>query len=432
MAQPPPASGEAPLAEPGPTQERHGAMDALRGVAVLGILVMNIQAFSMVMAAYLNPPVQGGFEGANYWVWLLSHIFAQEKFLTIFSMLFGAGIVLMAERNEAKGLSPFRMHLRRNTALLFIGAAHGYLLWYGDILLAYALAGFAVYRCRHWASRRLVIAGVALLCLPALYMVFSYASIPYWPDEARQEVHEMLEPPPGFVAMEVATYQGGWLDQMRERVPTFFMISTFYFLIYTGWRVAGLMLLGMALYKWGVLQGMRSRRFYGGMLALGLGIGLPMVSGGVLYNNAHGWEPFRVFYMGALFNYWGSLPAALGWIAGLMLLWSVAGSRGALWPLQAAGRMALSNYLLQTLICTTLFYGHGLGWFGEVERTGQIAVVGAIWVVCLVFSVLWLRAFRMGPAEWAWRCLTYRQLLPLRRGAPEQEQLEPQTNLPGG
>jgi uncharacterized protein len=140
------------------------------------------------------------------------------------------------------------------------------------------------------------------------------------------------------------------------------------------------------------------------------------VAMGVRRLHASGWDPIYVFFHGAQFNYWGSIAVALGWVGAVMLLCKAGGAVAAVTgPLAAVGRLALSNYLLQTLLCTTIFYGHGLGLFGRVERKGQAAVVVGVWAVQLVLSPLYLRYFRIGPAEWLWRLLTYLQPPPLRR-----------------
>jgi uncharacterized protein len=174
------------------------------------------------------------------------------------------------------------------------------------------------------------------------------------------------------------------------------------------------MLLGMALFKTGVLSAARSGRFYAGMVAIGYGAGLPLVIAGVVRNFAAGWAYEYSMFFGSQYNYWGSVLVALGHV-GLVMLFCRSGLLSGLKRVLAAyGRMALTNYLVQTVICTTLFYGHGLGLFGYVERWQQILLVVAIWVVQLVYSPLWLQRYRFGPAEWAWRSLTYGRRQPMR------------------
>ncbi len=394
--------------------ERILSLDVLRGVAVLGILIMNIQSFSMIMPAYLNPTAYGDLTGLNRWVWILSHVFAQEKFMTIFSVLFGAGILLLTKRLEGRGLKSAGVHYRRTFWLIVIALVHAYVFWYGDILFAYGMSALLVFLFRKASPRKLLIAGLIVISVASLLFFFFGWSMPQWPDEAVQSNLQGWKPGPEIVAGEVDAYRGGWPEQMSVRVPQSVGHQTFLFLIFYGWRVVGLMMVGMAFYKWGVLSAERSKRFYRGAVLFGLGIGFPIVIYGVVRNFAADWTLEYSMFYGSQFNYWGSLLVAFGYIGIVMLfcqsgLWS-----GLAKTFSSVGRMAFSCYLLQTLICTTLFYGHGFGLFGRVERTGQILIVFGIWIVVTLFSVFWMKSFRFGPAEWLWRSLTYRKIQPFR------------------
>jgi len=398
--------------------ERIAALDTLRGFALLGILVMNIQSFSMPLAAYMNPTAYGDLSGVNGWVWRLSHVFFDQKFMTLFSLLFGAGIILFTTRAEAKGESPRRLHYRRMFWLLLFGLAHAYVLWYGDILVSYALCGMLVYPARKMAPAKLLAFSLALIVIGSALWIFFGWSMQYWPKE---EVANLLDkdwqPRPEVLAQELAAYRGGWWAQMQHRVPTTFKFQTFVFLVGVMWRVSGLMLAGMALYKLGVLTAQRGRTFYAALFAAGLLAGVPLISYGVLRNIAAGWDVRYSIFYGSQFNYWGSLMVSTGWI-GMVLLACQSPAMG--WitrPLGAVGRMAFTNYLLHTIICTTIFYGHGLGLFGDVTRVGQALIVLGVGVFQLVVSPLWLRYFQFGPFEWAWRSLTYGARQPFRRVA---------------
>jgi uncharacterized protein len=177
------------------------------------------------------------------------------------------------------------------------------------------------------------------------------------------------------------------------------------------------MLVGMALLKWGVITAQRSPRFYRTMLAAGFVIGLPVVIYGVTRNFAAGWALGYSMFLGWQYNYWGSLFISLAYIGAVMLICKSNPLEKFTRPFAAVGRLALSNYLLQTIICTTIFYGHGLGLYGKVERIGQIAIVIGVWILQLVISPIWLRKFRFGPAEWLWRSLTYWKIQPMRNQA---------------
>jgi uncharacterized protein len=161
-----------------PETERIVAIDVLRGFALLGILVMNVQIFAMIDAAYENPTAYGNLEGANYAVWLLSHILADQKFMTIFSMLFGAGIVLMAGRQETAGHWPAAVHYRRMGVLALFGLAHAYLLWFGDILFSYAICGMIVYPLRKLRPRTQIALGLVLIAVPSLLLALMAVTLP--------------------------------------------------------------------------------------------------------------------------------------------------------------------------------------------------------------------------------------------------------------
>ena len=387
--------------------ERIASIDVLRGFALLGILIMNIQSFSTIEAAYLNPTAYGDLSGVNRWVWTLSHVAADGKFISIFSMLFGAGIVLMAARAEAGGVRPRGLNTRRNVWLIIIGLLHAYLLWYGDILFTYGVCALIAFAGRKASPKKLIITGVVVFSVAfLLFMLFGF-SLRFWPEENRAQSLKNWLPSEEAISAELAAYRGTWLEQMAARIPAAIALQTFVFLAMEGWRVCGLMLIGMALFKTGVFSAERSKRFYLAMIGGGYAVGVPLVIAGVVKNFAAGWAFEYSMFLGSQYNYWGSLFVALGHTGAVMLAFR-SGLFGRLRRVLAAvGRMALTNYLMQTVICTTIFYGHGLGLFGYVERKYQIVVVLAVWAVQLIYSPIWLRHFRFGPAEWAWRSLTY-------------------------
>lgn len=397
------------------------ALDVLRGVAVLGILIMNIQSFSMVDAAYLNPAAYGNLDGVNRWVWFLSHVLADQKFMTLFCLLFGAGVWLMSRKVAAAGQSPARAHYLRAFWLLVFGLSHAWLFWYGDILAPYAVCALVVYLFRNRQPVTLVILGLIALAIPSAIFWLAGISMPYWPPDALQEVQNDWAPAAARISADLAAYRSSWLEQIPHRIKAAVELETFVFAIWYGWRGCGLMLIGMALLKWGVLTGERSRRFYVAMLAAGFALGVPWIVYGVTRNFANNWSLRYSMFQGSQFNYWGSLLVALGYL-GAVMLWL----RSGWWTpcrdaLAAVGRMALTNYLGQTLICTTLFYGHGLGLYGRVERWQQALMVAGIWAVQIIGSMLWLQRFHQGPLEWLWRCLTYWRVLPIQlEAAPKR------------
>ncbi len=403
-----------PSLGPLPATERIQSLDVLRGVAVLGILVMNVQCFAMIMAAYINPTVYGSLEGVNGWVWYLSHLFADMKFMTIFSMLFGAGVIVMTSRREAAGRRSAGLHYRRMGWLLVFGLLHAHLLWYGDILYSYAMCGFVLYLFRKASPWLLITLGLVSTSVAFFIGVFFGISMAngWMPVEA---VADDWKPLADTIQAEVDAYRGSWLGQMSHRFKAAFFFQTFIFLIGIAWRAGGMMLIGMALYKLGVFSAARSKRFYAGLVGVGLLVGIPTIMYGVARNELAGWNVKYSFFFGPQFNYWASILVALGWVGVVMLACKSEAVRPLTRPFAAVGQMALTNYVMQTVLCTFLFYGHGLGRFGMFERWQQLLVVVAVWALQLVVSPFWLRRFRFGPAEWLWRSLSYMKLQPMRR-----------------
>jgi uncharacterized protein len=260
-----------------------------------------------------------------------------------------------------------------------------------------------------------LIFGLLVVAVASLLTMFWQVTMPYWPPRIVEQLEtEWWMPPPEAVHAEVDAYRGGWSDQQTFRAPTAIFMQTNHFLTEYSWRAGGLMLIGMAFFKLGVFGAERSRAFYIRMMSLGFGLGLPIVVFGVLYCNNSGWDVRSAFFGGSQFNYWGSLPFAAGWIGLVMLACQNDGMKRFTRPLAAVGQMALSCYLLQTIICTTVFYGHGLGLYGSVSRVGQALIVVAVWIAMLWFCPFWLKRFRFGPFEWLWRSLTYMKLQPMR------------------
>jgi uncharacterized protein len=394
--------------------QRIVSLDVLRGVAVLGILIMNIQAFAMPGAAYMNPSAYGDLEGANHWVWYFSHLFADQKFWTTFSMLFGAGIVLMTSRAEAAGRGSAGIHYRRMGWLLVFGLLHAHLFWYGDILYSYAMCGFVAYLFRKFPPWLLIALGLLAVSVTfGVNLFFGWALA-----EGHMPADGALQwwsPTDAKILEELAAYRGGWLDQLPHRMKSAVVFQTFLLLVFFGWRTGGIFLIGMALYKLGVFSGARSRGFYSVLVAIGALVGVPVIMYGAHRNLEAGWDVMYSFYLGGLYNYWASILVALGWVGAVMLLCKSSILGRAKRVLAAVGQMALTNYLMQTIICTTIFYGHGFGRFGHFERTEQILTVLAVLIVQLIWSPIWMSHFRFGPFEWLWRSLTYLKPQPMRR-----------------
>lgn len=393
-----------------PKFDRHFSIDAIRGIAVLGIFMMNIQAFAMVFAAYQFPQVHMDFTGANRDVWFYSHVFFNMKFITIFSALFGAGILLMLGEEKKANLG---VHYRRMFWLLLIGLVHAWVFWAGDILVPYAVMGMLVVLARRMPPIGLTIFGLILITVTGLLMAVGFAFMPMIPPEDL----ESMRPGAETVAQTVAVYQSGFMARLGENASLTLMAETMQLTFFAG-RLAGVMFLGMALFKWGFFTLRWSFIQYLIAAVVALGIGLPVC----WYGATHLLETdfsLDQFWVGEMLNYVGSLFVAFGYAAVVMLLCKLGPLlRLVLHPFAAVGRMAFTNYLTHTLVATFIFVGPpGLGMIGEVERVGQFQIVASVWVFQLIFSTLWLSVFRFGPMEWVWRSLTYWKFQPMRKSA---------------
>ncbi len=404
----------------GPTDpsDRIVSLDALRGFALLGILVINIWLFALPTVATYNPTLYGDFTGVNYVAWVVSHVFFERKFVTLFTFMFGAGMVLFLESKERKGQPGRKLHVSRTFWLLVIGLGHAYLLWYGDILVFYALSGFIIVWVWQWRPLRQFALGAVLFTIPSLLYLLLGVSYLVLPEEGRLQLEEELLSAFGAdfsPEREIEIYQSGWLDQVTHRVPILVEYHTLGFVSELFWTLGGMMLVGMALYKWGVLSNGRSTRFYKRLLVGGGSVGLALVLIGVWVREVVAWETIPVLTLAFQFNYWGAPILSVGYIGGIMLLCRWFRNGIVVQALSAVGRTAFTNYLFQTVVATTIFYGHGLGLFGQVSRIELLGVVVLIWAIQIPASVWWLERFRFGPVEWVWRTLTYRQRQPMRR-----------------
>jgi len=385
---------------------RYHSLDLSRGVAVLAILVVNIWAFALPFSAYGNPSVYGDMSGANYWTWLLSFVLVQEKFITIFSMLFGAGVALFVDHARARSESAAVLHYRRMTALLVIGLLHAYGLWSGDILTAYAVLGMVLFLFLRCADRTLLLWALSLIGISVLLLVLFAVSLPKLPAADLAELGEFWQPATAQIADEIANYRAGWWQQMQTRVPTTLELQTMLLSFYSI-RLLGQMLLGVYLFRSGFLTGHWSASAYRWCALLGLGIGLAMAHRGAIGNVEAGFAFAHAMGFGQLWNNIGSLIAALGYLS-LFVLWSQSSfAPRARQLLEQAGRTGFTLYLGSTLICTTLFYGHGFGLFATLDRFALFAIVLMVWVLLLLFAQLWLTRFRQGPLETLWRYCTY-------------------------
>ena len=431
-----------PTVAPVSATERYFAVDMLRGFALLGILAMNIVGFGWPFAAYDNPFRGGGFEGTDRAVWFFNHLVFEGKMMSIFSMLFGAGLVLMDQRAASRGASVRGVYYRRVLWLLAIGLIHAYLIWSGDILVLYAECGLFLYLFRNKSPKTLIILGVsALMLIVPIVLGFVWGLDRMKATAARVEaqtkagetpsqwdrrlhgwwthgIQKYVTPNPEQEAKEwekdMTIHRGGYIGIVKRRAVQLVFIQTLGFLLGGGLFAGGRMLLGMGLMKLGVFSAARSRRFYLAMVGLGYGLGLPLMVFDASQLIEHRFSNDYGLHGGMFYNAFGSLVVALGHVGLLMLIVQSGAISWLTHRLAAVGRMALSNYLTHSIVCTTLFYGYGFGLFGTINRTGLAAIVLTIWIAQLIISPIWLKHFRFGPAEWLWRSLTYWRLQPMR------------------
>jgi uncharacterized protein len=429
-------------ARPVAPAERVGPVDVLRGVALLGILVMNIVDFAWPGGVYSIPVLDPGAGPLDSMLWAFNHLVFDTKTMTLFSMLFGAGLVLMSDRADGRGARLGWVYYRRSFWLLVIGLVHAYLIWGGDILVMYASCAFLLFPFRKLQPRTLIITGVMFnLILVPLLLGFRFVGVPYMrstyvrveekvkagkkPTGWERKVHdgwkEMSKeemPKRDDFLKDIAQHRGPYPSLVKWRVSQLIWGQTLGFVFGGWWFAGGRMLIGMGLMKLGVFAATCSRGFYVVMMLVGYGVGLPLMAFDAYHEIAHnfflghrlwyaldGW-PFLTFY--------GSLPVVFGHIGAVMLVCKSGALTWLTRRLAAVGRMALSNYLFASLLCTTLFYGYGLDLYGTIHRPLLWAIVLAVWVGHLLICPLWLEVFRYGPAEWAWRSLTYWKVQPVR------------------
>lgn len=373
--------------------ERNVTLDFVRGVAILGILLLNIVAFGLPKAAYINPAWSGAISQSDAWTWALLDLFAQVKFLTLFALLFGAGLQMLLHRGK-------RWIQSRLTLLVLLGFLHAIFLWDGDILLAYGLVGLVCWRMIRDApgTKQLFNTGV-MLYLTGVGVLLLLGVI------SGDDVNRSWVPDAANVQYEQWWKLNGGGEAISNRInllsSNLLALGAQY-----GWQLAGMMMLGAALMRSGWLRGQYSlghyRRTGALLIAIGMLINLPGIYAQWHVEWNYRWcafllqaprelsAPFQAIGYAALaFGYWPTLAKWRGVSA-----------------ITCVGRMALSNYLLQTIICTTLFFRFSL--YMKFDRLQLLAFVPAVWAVNLLFSVLWLRYFRQGPIEWLWRQLTAR------------------------
>jgi uncharacterized protein len=416
--------------------DRIESLDVIRGFALLGILLLNILGFGLVSSGYFNPEVGGGSTPLelelNLAVWAGVDVFFEGAMRCLFSLLFGAGVVLFTSSARERGGV---LHYRRNFWLLVFGLFDAYLLlWSGDVLVTYALAGMALYPLRNLSPRKLAIgAGVLIVLMSLMYLVFSFSL-----DQGRQihdeasgstisdptsrelaaaweDFYSEYELSPEATQAELMMRQDSFLSAFAFNREVMTEVLVFVIPVILFWDALAMMLLGMALFKWRILDASRSSGFYLKLTLIGFGVGLFTNLYELVLVYATDFDPLTVHgYMRPTYHL-GRLAMALGYLGLVMLFCREGWLAAARMRLAAVGRMALTNYLMHSLMCLFIFTGAGLALVGELQRWQLYLIVVAIWVLQLVISPWWLARYQFGPVEWLWRTLTYGRWPPLKR-----------------
>jgi uncharacterized protein len=402
--------------------ERIQAIDILRGFALLGILVVNMELFNHSFYDYIvgiQPT-----EPVDRWIRMGVAIFAEGKFYSLFSFLFGLGMAIFMVRANARG-APFRkLYTRRLLALLGFGLINAYLIWVGDILILYAVLGLlTLFLFSNRRPRTLLIWAGIFLMLPivingALWGLAALGAA----TAGDAAIAEVMEASVATYLAEAANANaiyatGGFAAITVQRAHD--MLTVFGTWPFMAFNVWAMFLVGLAAGKSGFHEDLPARKpFLKRAFWWGLLVGLPL-------NIFYGWTALTVNRMEVTALSWLSTTAqtigapalALAYASGLTLLALQPIWARRMQPMAAAGQMAITNYLAQNFICVLLFYGYGFGWYGVGQAAGLLIAV-ALWLVQLAWSVWWLKRFRFGPVEWLWRTLTYWSPQPLRRAAP--------------
>ena len=403
---------------------RIASLDFIRGIAVMGILAANIIAFGQPFAAYMYPDAfLVPHNEAEEWMWIAQFVLIDGKMRGLFTLLFGAGLYLFMEKAWSRGEGR-ALQARRLGWLLLFGLGHFFLIWRGDILTFYALFGLVSLAAIRWAAKTQLVVGllgyVAGVVLVCSFMLSPYviAETEFGEQPAYAEMREQLAADKGrALDHEMVEYriisEGSYGDFVAHNVTDHKGDLPFNIFVF-GFETLPLMLIGMALYRFGLFSGVMN---IGRMLRWG-SAGIVIGSGVTLL--------VALWVRDAGFSYWSTLAAFMSLSAlprlpvvlGLAAVLAVVGARASGWlaeRVSAAGRAAFTNYLGTSVLMLFVFHGWGGGLFGALGRTELYLVMAASWLVMLAWSKPWLDRFRFGPLEWLWRCLTYWRLFPLRR-----------------
>lgn len=416
--------------------ERLSSIDIIRGVALLGIFMINIEIFAQPYEKFDNPLLSNDFSGLNCYFWIVKEFVFSQKMWALFSMLFGAGAFLIITRAEEKGKAAgiADIYYRRLLWLLLFALIHAYLIWSGDVLYFYAIVGLFLYPLRKLTVRGMVIAVSVLLFVSVLISYKDYnenvllkekvtkierlkdskvelndeqqATLEKWKSK-----NSMISPDLETLQKTIETISKGTyiqIIQSEKKWVHFAHTELFYTKAFFG--ILTMMLLGMALIKSKVLTAELKPKTYLLMMVFGYVIGFSIAMFRTQDLLKH---HFDLLAIGGIFSHIERIATALGHIGLICLFCKSNILKWLKTSLASVGRMAFTNYIMQSLIGVFLFYSFGFGLYGSMDRTEQVWVVGAVWLFQLIASTIWLKYFRFGPLEWCWRSLTYWKRQPM-------------------
>jgi uncharacterized protein len=436
-----PSPSPEPTPRPVTQRERIPTIDVVRGVALMGILLMNIASFSGPWEMYVNPLMVGNHRTSNLVAWTIRWVLFEGKMRAAFSMLFGAGVILLTERAERRGAKNVAdIFLRRNMWLVLFGVLHFYFVWIGDILYYYGLTALLfLYPCRKVRFRNLFIAGILVLAMGMGADIFysvdairtrnqgqaaqalqaSGKKLNQDQQDALKKWNDALDRRKKEHDDDLKAMRGSYLDALKWRVQWGPRIQATSYYKFGFPDVLGMMLIGMGLYRMGFLTGALRYKVYAWTIAVGFVLSIPIngfEAWGMIRDNFQPETPWWVLYQ------LGRLTGAVANVALVVVICKAGLFQRLTRRIAAVGQTALSNYLFTSVSCTILFNGFGFGLYGKLEYYQLYAVVAGVWALNLILSPIWLRYFQFGPMEWVWRSLTYWKRQPMRRNALEEQE----------
>jgi uncharacterized protein len=391
--------------------ERMIGLDVIRGVAIFGILVVNMTFFSAPRAYQSTMDALKLWPGDldAYVLWLINAFFA-GKFYTMFSFLFGLGMYIFLDRAEQKGNRAVPLFLRRMSVLFLFGLIHALLIWSGDILFQYAVLGFILVLFRKAGPKMLLTGAVVSVLITPVFSFLKAQKITFWIYKTLKM--GMLSYAPAMAYRAQHAYgEGTYLDMVGQRWQDFVHQYAYFWSLFP--PVFAMFLFGVWAGKKGIFHNVAAhlpliRRVWIVTVVMALGIYYVQAHGGIMADT-----PSKAFLLQTLSRL-SNASQCIAYITTMILLLQTRTFHNLLAPLAFIGRMAISNYLLTSLICTTIYYNYGLGLFNKVGPAQGLLITVLIYTILLVFSILWLSAFRFGPVEWLWRTLTYGKLQPMK------------------